>query len=566
MKKTAAVLLLLAAATGFSQQPPPAKPPAKTSALPPISESVEVSVTNIEVFVTDGSGKRVSGLKRDDFELRQDGVPQKITNFYSVSGGKVLLEDGKEMSIDEPAEKEELPVEVRARYLIYIDNLNIQVQNRNRMFRSLKTWVAQSIGRNAEAMVVTWNRSLKVRRKFTSEAGDIVGLLETIEMETGGGSSIASERRDALHRIDESQSANEATMMARQHSQSLKSDLEFSVNALKDTVNGLAGVSGRKILIYVSEGLPSTAGQELFDAIQIKFREQASTLEQFDFNMNSKYMGIVQAANAQGVTIWPLDASGLQGDDLISAENRQFENRPSAFLMRQNLQGPIELMAEMTGGKAAVNTNDWKSNLDELTKDFSNFYSIGYRSTRAAVDRPHSIEVTVKGKGLKVRSRKGFVEKTIETRTAEAVVAALNYSRDDNPLGIALALGESSPYDGENFLIPARISIPIGKIGLVPTGDTYEGRLFIYFVVLDVSGKQSDLTLREQKITVPVAKLKESQAKFLPYEVKMLVVPGGQKISIAVRDGISNQVSYLQKNFFVSVLPKEEKSVLPKGN
>jgi VWFA-related protein len=564
LKKTAAVLLLLAAATGFSQQPPPPKPPANSSALPPISESVEVSVTNIEVFVTDRSGKRVSGLTRDDFELRQDGVPQKITNFYSVSGGKVLLEDGKELSIDEPAAKEELPVEVKARYLIYIDNLNIQVQNRNRMFRSLKTWVAQSIGRNAEAMVVTWNRSLKVRRKFTSEAGDIVGLLEVIEMETGGGSSIAGDRKDALHRIDESQSANEATMIARQYSQSLKSDLEFSVNALKDTVNGLAGVSGRKILMYVSEGLPSTAGQELFDSIQIKFGERASTLEQFDFHMDSKYMGIVQAANAQGVTIWPLDASGLQGDDLISAENSQFQNKPSQFLMRENMQGPIKLMAEMTGGKAAVNTNDWKSNLDELTKDFSNFYSIGYRSTRAAVDRPHSIEVTVKKKGLNVRSRQGFVEKTVETRTAEAVVAALNYSRDDNPLGIVLALGESSPYDGENFLMPARISIPIGKIGLVPTGDNYEGRLFIYFVVLDVSGKQSDLTLREQKIKVPLAKLKESQAKFLPYEVKMLVVPGGQKVSVAVRDGISNQVSYLQKNFFVSVLPKEQKSAPPK--
>lgn len=558
MTKTAAAVLLLAAATGFSQQPPP-KPPANSSALPPVSESVEVSVTNIEVFVTDRSGKRVPGLTRDDFELRQDGVPQKITNFYSVDGGKVLLEDGKVLSMDEPAAKEELPVEVKARYLIYIDNLNIQVQNRNRMFRSLKTWVAQSIGRNAEAMVVTWNRSLKIRRKFTSEAGDIVGILETIEMETGGGSSIASERKDALHRIDDSQSANEATMIARQYSQSLKSDLEFSVNALKDTVNGLSGVSGRKILIYVSEGLPSTAGQELFEAVQMKFREQASTLEQFEFQMDSKYMGIVQAANAQGVTIWPLDASGLQGDDLISAENRQFQNKPSSFLMRQNQQGPIELMAEMTGGKAAINTNDWKSNLDELTKDFSNFYSIGYRSTRAAVDRPHSIEVTPKRKDLRVRSRKGFVEKTVETRTAEAVVAALNYSRDDNPLGIALALGESSPYDSENFLMPARISIPIGKIGLVPTGDNYEGRLFIYIIVLDVSGKQSDLTLREQKITVPLAKLKESQAKFLPYEVKMLVVPGGQKVSIAVRDGISNQVSYVQKNFFVSVLPKEEK-------
>ncbi|MGH9364210.1 MAG: VWA domain-containing protein [Thermoanaerobaculia bacterium] len=561
MKKLVALAILLASAAAYAQQPPAPKPPSPSTPLPPISESVEISVTSVEVVVTDRKG-RVAGLTRDDFEVRQDGILQKITNFYAVSGGKVLLEDGKVIGLDEPAARDELPVEVKARYLIYIDNLNIQAQNRNRMFKRLKQWVAQTIGRNAEAMIVTWNRSLKVRRKFTSEAGDLVGLLEVIELETGGGSSVAGERRDSLHRIDESQSAGEATAIARQYSQSYRNDLVFTTTALKDTINGLAGVSGRKILIYVSEGLPSIAGLELFDAVQQKYRENASSLEQFEFQMDSKYAAIVQAANAQGVTIWPLDASGLQTNELISAENRQFETRPSDFVMRTNMQAPLQLMAEQTGGIAAINTNDWKSNLDELTKDFSNFYSIGYRTSRSAGDRPHSIQVVVKRKGLEVRSRKGFVEKTIETRTAEAVVAALNYSRDDNPLEVALALGESAPYDAENFVIPARVSVPIGKIGLVPVGDMYEGKLYIYFVVLDVSGKQSDLTLREQKVSVPAAKLKDAQGKFLPYEVKMLVVPGGQKVSIAVRDGVSNQVSYVQKNFFVSVLPKEEK----KGN
>ena len=142
-----------------------------------------------------------------------------------------------------------------------------------------------------------------------------------------------------------------------------------------------------------------------------------------------------------------------------------------------------------------------------------------------------------------MRSRKGFVEKTIETRTAEAVVAALNYSRDENPLGVALAMGESAPYDADNFTIPARVTIPMGRIGLVPAGDNYEGTLFFYFVVLDVSGKQSDLTVKEEKVRVPANKLKDAQGKFFPYEVKMLVVPGGQKVSIAVRDGVTSQVS-----------------------
>jgi len=33
-------------------------------------------------------------------------------------------------------------------------------------------------------------------------------------------------------------------------------------------------------------------------------------------------------------------------------------------------------------------------------------------------------------------------------------------------------------------------------------------------------------------------------------------VPGGQKLAIGVRDGVSNLTSFLQKSVFVSVLPK----------
>ena len=66
-------------------------------------------MTNIEVIVTDSKGNRVPGLTKDDFQVLQDGVPQTITNFYAVSGGKLLLEDGKTVSIDEPAAAESVP-------------------------------------------------------------------------------------------------------------------------------------------------------------------------------------------------------------------------------------------------------------------------------------------------------------------------------------------------------------------------------------------------------------------------------------------------------------------------
>ena len=176
------------------------------------------------------------------------------------------------------------------------------------------------------------------------------------------------------------------------------------------------------------------------------------------------------------------------------------------------------------------------------------------------MDKPHSVEVRVKRKGLTVRSRKGFLEKTTETRTAESVLANLFYPRDDNPLSISVSIGAQKPYDQDNFAIPVRISVPIGKLGLVPVGDHYEATFFVYVVARDSAEKQSDMAVQRQVVTVPTKDLDNAQHKDWYYDFTMTVGPGAQRISFAVRDGISNLVSFYQKNLFVSLLPKETKA------
>ena len=564
MKKMILFLLAAAAATAQTNpartaaQPAGPTPTPRAGALAPVAESARVDITNIEVVVTDSKGNRVRDLGKEDFDIRQDGIPQPVTNFYAVDGLKVTFEDGKTIRLDSPEGKEETPREVKARYILYIDNLNIQPQNRNRMFKSLKEFVMQSVGSRAEAEVITYNRSLKTKQKFTNEAGLIVGALEDIERETGGGTSLVGERRDSVQRINDAQSELEATQIARTYARSLVNDIQFDVDAIKSTLNSLAGIDGRKIFIYVSEGLPSSAGYELFDTIQRKFRN-ASSLEQFEFDLNSKYTSIVQAANAQGVTIWALDASGLSAGEFVSAENRTMDSRPNEFFLRQNTQGPIQMMAEQTGGMAAVNTNDWKRSLDELSRDFTSFYSLGYRSARSGVDKPHSILVSVKRKGLTVRYRKSLLEKTPETRVAETVMSALDYSRDDNPLAMSVRVDPSEPYQEDTFILPVRIVLPIGKLGLLPSGDRYEGTYIVYIVVRDSKGDKSDLQVRKEGLSVPAKELSRAQTKDHPYELRLVVRSGAQRLSLAVRDLATNQVSYFQKNFFVSVLPLEKK-------
>ncbi len=46
----------------------------------------EVDLVQVDVVVTDSHGNHVPSLTADDFEVRQDGKPQKITHFSYVGG------------------------------------------------------------------------------------------------------------------------------------------------------------------------------------------------------------------------------------------------------------------------------------------------------------------------------------------------------------------------------------------------------------------------------------------------------------------------------------------------
>src|ERR1700722_19578395 len=56
----------------------PAPPPSET---PGFAISVTVPVVPVDVVVTDNNGNYLTGLKRENFRLTEDGASQTITNF-----------------------------------------------------------------------------------------------------------------------------------------------------------------------------------------------------------------------------------------------------------------------------------------------------------------------------------------------------------------------------------------------------------------------------------------------------------------------------------------------------
>src|SRR4051812_11825939 len=81
-RRVLAVLLAVSAAALSAQQPAPA--PQSTEA-PPVVFRAEVNYVEIDALVTDAQGNIVSNLSADDFELVEDGKPQKVVAFSLVN-------------------------------------------------------------------------------------------------------------------------------------------------------------------------------------------------------------------------------------------------------------------------------------------------------------------------------------------------------------------------------------------------------------------------------------------------------------------------------------------------
>jgi hypothetical protein len=80
---TVAILVAALGAALAAQQPAPA--PQTPADQPPVTFRVEVNYVEVDAFVTDGQGNPVSDLTANDFDVLEDGKPQKVSAFSLVN-------------------------------------------------------------------------------------------------------------------------------------------------------------------------------------------------------------------------------------------------------------------------------------------------------------------------------------------------------------------------------------------------------------------------------------------------------------------------------------------------
>ena len=557
-----------------AKETPPPKPAEEDSGAMFI-DTVNVSVVNVDVYVTDKKGNRVMGLTKEDFEILESKRPVAITNFSVIESGALTRQDPplppEEVEPAAPSdlppgvtlvrepEAPPLPEDQRLHLLVYIDNFNLQPFSRNRVMRELRDFLRTKIRKHDRVMLVSYDRELHVRRPWTTDAASVASALQDLETVSGMALSRISDRRDALERIDESESPQGAESYATLYAENVFNDLNFSLDALREVVNGLAGIPGRKAVVYVSEGLPMIAGQDLYYAAQQKFAEAVNMTDSFRFDMSRRFQELTAAANANRVTFYTIDAGGLRSMGLgdASVQNSAKGNYLGTSTMIeqiniQNNQSTLQMMAEETGGKAIINANRITDALGQLSSDFDNFYSLGYVPAHYGDGRYYELEVKVKGrKDLVVRHREGYRDKPLSAQMSDGTMAALMHGFESNRLGIKLEFGAAERSKDDKYLVPVNVSIPLGRVTLVPSETTHVARLRLFVAALDSDGGTSEVQEQELPITIPNAEVEKAKKQWYLYSVKLLMRDGAHRVSIGMRDDVSAETSFVTSQLTV---------------
>jgi VWFA-related protein len=523
-------------------------------------DTVNVNVVNVDVYVTDKKGNRVNGLTQKDFELFEDNRPVAVSNFFAVENGKSTAREEAPAALVPGAPgappiipqgvNEPVPEDQRLRLVIYIDNYNLHPFNRNRVMRELRAFINERLRRDDQVMLVTYDRELHQRHGFTSDPSLIAAGMLELEKVSAQAVQADSERRDALHNIEESKSVAQAQGIARAYAESTYNDLSFSIDALKKITTSLAGLPGRKAVLYVSDGLQMIAGQDVFYAVQNKYGEQSTGLtEQFQWDTSKRFTELTAQANANRITFYTIDAAGLRVYSSISAENQTAGSGTFIDSVQiSNLQSPLQMLAEKTGGVAVINSNIVMPQLEKISQDFNTYYSLGYTPTHFGDGRYHKIDVKLKNKkGLTVRHRDGYRDNNVESRMSDGTLAVLNFSVDNNPLGVEIEFGAPQRRQDGLYMQPVEVKIPIGKLVLVPKGANHEARVRLYIAASDPDGNTSDVQQVPLPISVPEAQVAEAVKKNYTYSVNLLMRGGEQKVAVGMRDDLAGQDSYVAR-------------------
>lgn len=489
----------------------------------PFGERIEVNITNVDAVVTDQNGNRVRGLVQEDFEIIDNGVRQLVTNFSEAQRLSDATGDGRadRAGVNLP------PLKRPVNLLLFVDNQHLQPKTRARAAEALQRFLSARRGDDVRVIAIRYSGGHASRPLVGDTATVSKNLGEFLDASPPSQLAIQSERKHLQDLIDGSRDADQAMGHVVAWASSVHNDNVRTLSALQSAIASMSGFAGRKVLLFVTEGIPQRAGAELFRHWADKFHKNAD-LQAMEFDMSKELGGLTRFANANGVSLYTLNALGTASEAFDMNSGLRLRD---AEELRSSRQDSLDFLAEQTGGAAIRNQNVFDAPLASVADDFSSYYSLAYR-TPASRSPIHKIEVRVKKPGLRVRTPQEYTEQTAEQRVRAQVEAMFVVPpADSNPLGVTVARKEGHG-NGGTRVVPFLIRVPRERLTTV-TG----GHVTLYVAVMDGEGARTPV--RSLGVDIP----KEGDV-LQPLDLAMRT--GSQTIVAGARDDVSGVVSLVR--------------------
>jgi VWFA-related protein len=564
------VLLLLAAPlAGVGQEPAaPAGAAAGVASDEVYVDSVDVELVDLDVEVVDRAGKPVAGLGPEAFEVRDDGRVVSVTHFAEVGGEGAppspARRPGNVPSVNLPGELSSAlggasgsprrPLWV----VVYVDNFHLDALERNRIIPELMVFLRSAMAPGDQAMLVTHDRSLTVSQPFSGDLGALGEAVRALDERGGFATARDRERDDTLQEIVSARGEVDALGHALIYADSLRHEVEVTIAALEELIETLAGLPGRKVMVYVSSGVPTIAGEEMFLAVEGLHGSSSALAYLHRYDLTRQFERVALRANAHRVSIFTIDAGGLRANVMGSAEHREI---PSAGLrsavdstLVENPQRSLRLLAEETGGRAILGTNRINAALLDAAAALRHHYSLGFVAGGGSEGGYHRLSVRVRGEGLRVGHRGGYRRKSTQTRMIETVRAALLYDQGINPLGIAARTlaAAGAEVDGVTAI---ELRIPVAELVLLPLPEgKREAQLDLYVAAADERGSLSEVESTPLGFRIADQHVEAARGESFLYTHRMRLASGRQKVALVVRDRIGAQFSVVTLPVMIPVL------------
>jgi VWFA-related protein len=391
--------------TAFLAQEKPSTPVSKS----PQQAFILRSITNevlVDVRVYDRAGKPVTDLQQSDFRVTEDGVPQTISDLSLENVEKLAQATGGNEQA-QVIDLAKLPPEANAEQVLqdhrllvlFFDLSSMQPDELMRALKASNDFVNNRMTPADLIAVVTYSASLRVVQDFTNNRDSLKKVLHTILV---GDQSSNLATTGAIGEAGGTDASGMEIVTPDVSDAFTPDETEFNIfntdeklAAIESLATMLRNVPGRKSVIHFSSGITRTG------------QENQATLR-----------AATDAANQADVSLYTMDARGLAalppgGDASTSSPSGTAVYSGSAFASQvSSLQGSRETLASLatdTGGRTFYDLNDFTPAFEEVQKENSSYYLIGYSPTNTHADgRFRHIRVEVARAGLKVQARPGY--------------------------------------------------------------------------------------------------------------------------------------------------------------